>query len=557
MAKLPNEPIIEFKNITYRHAEELAPVLSHLSFSIFKGDTLLLAGPSGAGKSTITMLMNGILPSNGSGVLEGEIDWFGTSSEKWKNGEISKRIGVMFQDPESQFCMTTVEEEIAFGLENLHLPRKEMRERIHDSLSQTGLEGFEKRTIQRLSGGQKQRVALACLLAMRTEVLLLDEPFANIDPLSRKELIETLAQLKEKLSLTLIIIDHDLNGWTDWINRVLLLDESGTIGLDMPLEEALSAHLSSFEALTVSLPLHITLQKGNNQLYVLKDQWVKQLSISERSQLGDLLNTGHPKKEFGSALMELRNSSFRAGNQAILEKINFTLLEGETIAFCGHNGAGKSTLALLLAGLYSPTSGDLLLNGKSVRTYSLQEMRRRIGYVFQNPEHQFVEHTVEDDLGFGLKIQKLPAQQIQERTLDILKAIRLDGFQDRHPLSLSQGQKRRLSVASMTIDDQDILVLDEPTYGQDAGSLKNLTNMLLERKKQGKTTVLVTHDMELIQSICDRTLLLSKGRVQFEGPPEQLWGLGEDILNQHGLTLPPSVALRQALGGYKYVASYH
>ncbi|KIL52784.1 ABC transporter ATP-binding protein [Jeotgalibacillus campisalis] len=555
MAEPRNAPVIQFKEVTYRHAEELAPVLSDLSFSIYDGDTVLLAGPSGAGKSTVTMLMNGILPSNGSGVLEGKIEWFGTSSAKWKDGEISKKIGVMFQDPESQFCMTTVEEEIAFGLENLHLPKKEMKERILLSLLQTGLEGFEKRTIQRLSGGQKQRVALACLLAMQTEILLLDEPFANIDPLSRIELITTLAHLKENLGLTLIIIDHDLNGWTDWINRVILLDSKGKITLDFPLEKALNHRLSQFEALTVSLPLHIELQKGNSRIYLQEDKWIKQLTDSERIRLVNMLNSGHRKNKITAALMELRNISFSTENQQILKKITFTLFKGETVAFCGHNGAGKSTLALLLAGLYSPSGGEILLKGSPIRTYTPKEIRRKIGYVFQNPEHQFVEHTVEDDLSFGLRIQKLPANQIQQRTLAMLKAIRLDGFQNRHPLSLSQGQKRRLSVASMTIDDLDILLLDEPTYGQDAGSMKNLTEMLLERKKQGKTTLLVTHDMELIHSICDRTLLLSNGTVQFEGAVEALWELGEDTLNRHGLTLPPSEKLRQSMGVNNHVAS--
>ncbi|MEW9500938.1 ABC transporter ATP-binding protein [Jeotgalibacillus marinus] len=558
MKKRLDHVVISFDQVTYRHSEELDPVLNELSFVVNQGDSVLLSGPSGAGKSTLTMLMNGILPENGNGVIDGRIKWFGTVSTNWVAGSISKKIGVMFQDPDSQFCQTTVEEEIAFGLENLHLPRTEMVQRIHTSLASVGLDGFEQRTIHQLSGGQKQRVALACLLAMKTEILLLDEPFANIDPLSRRELIACLFELKQTFDLTIIVIDHDLHGWVEWIDRALLLDTDGRIQLDKPMDKALSDHYDVFEELTIALPLFIQVQKIHGQcVYVKEKHWKKHASEQQCDLLHEKIKI-KPKKETNTPpLIQAEALTYSVEGKDILQNVDLDILQGETIAFCGHNGAGKSTLALLLAGLFNRYTGKVYLQGKPLEHLSSQEVRSQIGYVFQNPEHQFVEHTVKEDVGFGLKLKRLPEEIVSERIQSQLRSIGLVGYEDHHPLSLSQGQKRRLSVASMTIDDQTLLLLDEPTYGQDAKSLKNLVGMIQERKQQGKTTVMVTHDMELVQEVADRTLLLSDGKKIFQGPTSSLWQLGEETLEQHGLVLPSSVKLRTWLGGLPRVATHH
>lgn len=557
MPKHLNTPVISFDKVSYRHSEELDPVLTNLSFDIQQGDVLLIAGPSGAGKSTITMLMNGILPSNGSGELEGSIRWFGTPAPKWPSGSIAKHIGIMFQDPESQFCMTTVEEEIAFGLENLHLPQEEMKNRIRSSLLQTGLEGYEQRIIQGLSGGQKQRVALACLLAMKTDILLLDEPFANIDPLSRRELIQCLAQLKRSLNLTVIVIDHDLNGWVEWMDRVLLLDSHGSIQVNQPLKEALTCRYEVFDQLTIALPLFIQLQKGQASVTVNEQEWMKTITGEQVNIIGQNQALEKPETGLSPPVIELNHLSYFKKERPILKDISMKIFEGETVAFCGHNGAGKSTLALLIAGLFPDYHGTILLKGRPIEEHSIQEIRSEIGYVFQNPEHQFVENTVEDDVGFGLKVKKLDSDLISQRVQTTLQAIGLNGYENRHPLSLSQGQKRRLSVAGMTIDDLEILLLDEPTYGQDAHSMQNLVRMLKHRKTEGKTTLIVTHDMELVQDLADRTILLSNGEIKFQGTTDALWYSGEAFLKQHGLLLPPSVKLQQRIGGISHVAAHH
>ncbi|TDL33040.1 ABC transporter ATP-binding protein [Jeotgalibacillus sp. S-D1] len=557
MPKRLNSPVISFDRVSYRHSEELDPVVNNVSFAIHQGDGVLIAGPSGAGKSTITMLMNGILPANGSGVMEGSIHWFGTPASEWTSGAVSKHIGMMFQDPESQFCMTTVEEELAFGLENLHLPREEMKSRIISSLLQTGLAGYEKRVIQSLSGGQKQRVALACLLAMKTDILLLDEPFANIDPLSRLELIQCLAQLKRTLDLTIVVIDHDLNGWVEWMNRAILLDSEGSIQVNQPLKEALTQRYEVFDQLTIDLPLFIQLQQGQAGLTVNEQEWRKRITEEQVNRIRQKQDSVKHEISLSPPVIEVNNLSYSVKEHLILRDISLTIREGETVAFCGHNGAGKSTLALLIAGLFPDYEGTISLKGRPVEEYANQEIRSEIGYVFQNPEHQFVEHTVVDDVGFGLRVKKLDADMIKQRVQATLQKIGLSGYEDRHPLSLSQGQKRRLSVAGMTIDDLNILLLDEPTYGQDAHSMKNLVRMLKQRQMEGKTTLIVTHDMELVHRLADRTILLSNGEIKFQGTADAMWDLGEVFLKQHGLLLPPSVRLQQWIGGFQHVAAHH
>ncbi|WP_281975758.1 ABC transporter ATP-binding protein [Halobacillus litoralis] len=538
--------ILRTENLSLSYEDCVTPVLQDVSLSIMEGDDMLILGPSGSGKSSFTHCLNGLYPRELDGEMSGEVWVHGKRTNDYQPGEISKHIGVVFQDPETQFCMLTVEDEVAFGLENLSMPLNAMRAKVEEVLTWVGLLEYKEKTIAQLSGGQKQKLALACVLAMEPEVLILDEPTANLDPIATREFIGLLRYLKQHLSLTLVVIEHQLEGWVEILDRVFILQMDGSVYYDGPLQEGLLHSAPALQQQGISLP-YATKQ-------ALSHNWCGDLPLTIADYVasgGDFPVVEEKAAEQTEKWLATRN----IGWKKILNGIDLAIHKKEWIAIVGANGSGKTSFSKLLAGITKPSSGKITLHDRTLSKWSEQQLRSEIGYVFQNPEHQFITDSVFEEVAFGLKVEGIHESRLQEVVHSTLQLCRLDGLENQHPFLLSQGQKRRLSVATMIVSDQRMLFLDEPTFGQDATSTVSLMDLLQEKHKQGTTIIMITHDMDLVDRFATRVVVMEKGTIAFDKPPEILWK--HQDLEKYSIEKPPRITMTEMIEERKrsYVSS--
>ncbi|MCR2822488.1 ABC transporter ATP-binding protein [Lederbergia panacisoli] len=532
--------LLEISHFSFSYDDSEMHILNDISFSIEKGENLLLIGPSGSGKSSLALCINGLFPRSIDGFSKGDIYLFGKNIGEYSPGKVNQMVGIVFQDPETQFCMLTVEDEIAFGLENLNVPREEIAERVKWAASVMGIENNLSDKIAALSGGMKQKVALACVLAMKPKLIILDEPTALLDPLSTKDFAETIRRLQKELQFSLIIIEHKLDHWLSFTDRCLILSDSGKIMFDGQTRSCFQSHLDLLKELGISLPQTLLLKENfsnSNAIPLTIDELIEELEeipdIIEKSRL--------PKGN----ILEARNLTFSRKKNRILQNININIPRGSLTAIVGPNGAGKTTLSYVLSGLEKPEAGDVLLENRNLAAYSDLDLSKRIGYVFQNPEHQFIAESVYEEVAFSLKMQGVDVKKMNETIEEVLVSFRLKQVEHHHPFSLSQGQKRRLSVATMLVDEQTLLILDEPTYGQDADTTKEMMNMVEKRLQFGVSALMITHDMELVDSYADQTIVLVDGEVTFQGTPYQLFTSPEEWLDKAQLQLPVKYEVRK------------
>ncbi|WP_181186115.1 ABC transporter ATP-binding protein [Alkalicoccus urumqiensis] len=483
---------IALKNIS-AYIEDTT-ILQNLDLHLEPGTVHLLSGPSGCGKSTLLQALARLFPEDGSEKVEGS----------WHIPD-HLRTGMVFQDPESQFCMMRVEEEMAFVLENLGTPPERMEEEITGVLAETGLTPLRHRLIHELSGGEKQKTALASVLLLKPHLLLLDEALANLDPAAQQTLAALVMNIQKKRKCTVVIVDHQPENWLSFIDRVHLMSGEGTITASGTPEETFigsGAETCREEGIYIPFPYR------------------KKATASRRRRSGK----EDPVLEM-SALTPARGDACR---------VQLSLRPGEITALAGSNGRGKTSLLQTAAGLQKPRSGEVFLKGKPLSSWSERELRRRTGYVFQQPEHQFIAESVKEELAFGPRLSS--AADAEKKALEKMKQFRLAHRADVHPFSLSGGQKRRLSTAVMLEADTEVLFLDEPTFGQDAASIRSLTDLLHRLRLKGTAVLLVTHDMNLVHELCDRVVVLLKEK-HWIGEPEALWA-DEALMEKSGLLLP-------------------
>ena len=467
--------IIHFNDVSFRFPEDQTPIFTGVSFSIEAGERVVLLGPSGCGKSTLLYLMNRLYPSNCDGDLEGSILLFNKESTSYKPGEINQRIATVFQDPESQFCMPTVEQELAFTLENFdYISRLDMESRITNILSTLGLTHLRKATIQTLSGGMKQRVATACALIMEPEVLLLDEPLAHLDPLTATQYVQWLSEIQVSQSMTIVVVEHRLDLWGIFFNRAIHVSDPFLIEYN-PVRSAIP-----FPERTSSM---------------------EEETIFEAHQISVSIN-----------------------NQRLLQHISMQLHRGEIAVLAGPNSCGKSTFLKTICGIYNKSEGSINCSGHLP------------GYVPQSPEHLFVTQRVSEEIRFS-------NHSSNEQILDIMKRLRLDDIQDAHPFSVSHGQKRRVAIGAMLADQRPVLLLDEPTSGQDASALLELFYLLDMQAKEGISILIVTHDMSFAKAIADTIYLMKDGELTGKFDRHHFWNQTA-LLSDHQLVAP--------VGDYSY-----
>jgi energy-coupling factor transport system ATP-binding protein len=517
------------------------------------------------------LCLNGAIPHFIEGHLEGRVRIDGRDTRDGSMADMAQRVGVVFQDPEAQFCMLTLEEEVAFGLENLAVPRAEMDARIDEALAWVDLQDRRRDHIERLSGGQKQRLALACVLAQRPEVLVLDEPTAQLDPVGAAEVVALIERLRTHGRHTLVIVEHRLDDVMPLVDEVLVLNQSGEVvatgpprrllrdwgewlssaGVWVPQVSELATSLANVGICLRPFPLTIdegvvALQPHTSRLAAAMPA-TDPLSGMDRDHHAALA-PALSRRERGSAFIEVTDLSFRypGAAQATLKNVCLTLESGELAAIVGANGAGKTTLARHLVRILQPPRGRVFLRSADLAGLKAAEVAREVGYVFQYPEHQFVGRSVLDDVAFGLKRAGVREAEAMQTARILLDEFGLAAVAAAHPFSLSHGEQRRLSVAAMLALGQHGLLLDEPTFGQDRHNVHLLLARLAALAGAGRAIVAITHDMRLVAERADRAIAVSEGRIIFDGLPIDLFS-DPAVLKQARLRPPPLTDVGQRL----------
>lgn len=556
------EPIIQLKNVTYTYEDEVEPMLKDLSLEIYKGEFVLIVGPSGSGKSTVCQTFNGIIPNVLEGEISGEIFVDKRDVLELEPKDLSSSIGLVFQDPDAQLCNIYVEDEVAFAPENLKVDPQEIRKRITDLLEKVGLQGFEHRKVFELSGGQKQKVGIASVLAMEPKILVLDNATANLDPQATKDIFELLEVLNKKLGHTIVVVESKIDDLMHLADRVLIMDDghivqSGTpreilehsidqlidIGLWVPEISELAVKLKGDGYRFKQFP--ITVEEAESEL---KEGWNKGFSNTEQDK-SDRTNREN--------MITVNDLSYQYPNGTrALKHVSFSIKKGDFVAILGTNGSGKTTLVKHLMGIIKPPENTVLLKEDDIHNKELLEMTEHIGYVFQNPEHQFVADNVLEEAIYSLLVKRgikedeeIPAD-ILEQGKQMLAGIDLLDVKDKHPFVLSGGEKRRLSVISSLILGQEVVILDEPTTGQDYASATKLLQLCKDLQNQGKTIIMITHDIRLVCKWANSALVMSEGNLIYDGTVNQLF-LREDVLRKASLLEPPISRLAKKLSPHQ------
>jgi len=519
-----NEPIIEFKDFTFKYRAQQEPTLKNINLKIYPGEKILIAGRSGCGKSTLAHCLNALIPCSYTGDMSGTLRVCGEEPSKLGVFGMSKKVGTVLQDTNGQFIALTVAEDIAFALENDMAPVEKMREKVGGVAKKLELTNFMESAPGELSGGQKQRVSLGGVMACDVDVLLFDEPLANLDPATGKRTIALIDDIMKKENMTVIIIEHRLEDvlYKD-VDRIILM-EDGRIIADMHPDDLLCTDL--LEENGIREPLYVTALKASRAKIKPEDhpQHIETMDIEpykgfvekwyEKTKERDL-------PSYGESLLTVKNLCFSYDEKrTILNDVSFDIKKGEMVALVGKNGAGKSTLASLICGFYKPVSGAILLSGKDIAPLSIKERGDKIGFVMQSPNQMISKPMIYDEVALGLRVRGVSEEEIKGRVNDILKICGLYPFRNWPVSALSFGQKKRVSIASILVMNPELIILDEPTAGQDYKHYTEIMEFLLDiRKKLPVTILMITHDMHLMLEYTDRTLVLTDGKLLMDAGP--------------------------------------
>ena len=557
------EPLIDIRAVSYAYEGEAQPVLRDLSLQVHEGEFVLILGPSGCGKSTLLQLLNGTIPHTLKGKLSGEAVICGHAVATTKVAIFATEVGLVFQDPEAQIINTRVRDEVCFGLENLCQPAAEILARQAEALAFVGLDGFGDRSIFDLSGGQKQRVSIAAVLAARPRLLVLDEPTANLDPAGMAEIFVVLEKLNRESGTTIVMVEHRVDELADRVSRVVMMDR-GAIVFDGSPRDAFSRRRAAHSEEAASVPVSAWFPQAAEFALALSDACGSALTPSDvplnvqeavafgAARMGSGAAIDHAPAALPASpdtpLLRVQHLSFGYDRkQSVLQDIDFALEGGRIVALCGRNGSGKTTLARLLMRINQPPRGAVWLGDADVAGLGPKEISAKVGYVFQNPDHQFVTDRVWDEVAYGLQVRGYSDAAVKERVSEVLGIVDLERYRTRSPFSLSLGERRRLSVATMLVLEPKLLVLDEPTIGQDHERAQLLMGLMARlRERYGTTILMITHDVRLIAEWAERALVISRGRLLFDGEPGAMFA-DRALLTEAGLLAPPVFEISEAL----------
>ena len=517
---------ISFNQFTFQYDAQAEATLKDISFDIAKGEKVLILGPSGSGKSTLAQCLNGIIPNIHKGQAQGQVRIDGQDIFKQSIYDKSQLVSTVLQDPDGQFIGLTVAEDLAFALENDCADQSEMKDKVALWAERLDLTSLLNHRPQDLSGGQKQRVSLAGVLIDESPILLFDEPLANLDPKSGQETIDLIDKIHKEVGATTIIIEHRLEDVLYRpVDRILLVNDGELLFNGSP-DELLSSTLLLENGIREPLYVTVLRQLGFD---TRSAQNLSQLDALDLSDLALPDRVLKDKKDSSSdSILKVERLSVSYGdNPAIIEDLSFSLKKGERLAIVGKNGAGKSTLAKALCG-FVPSQGKLTYEGQDISQDSIAERSERIGFVLQNPNQMISQTMIFDEVALGLRLRGIEEAEVEERVYEVLKTCGLYSFRKWPISALSFGQKKRVTIASILVLKPEIIILDEPTAGQDYKTYTDIMNFLDSLQKQGHTIVMITHDMQLMLEYSDRCLVVVEGKVIADDNPVT-------ILNQKGL----------------------
>ena len=508
--------IIEFNDFTFKYRVQAKPTLKNINLTIYEGEKVLIVGPSGSGKSTLAHCINGLTPFYYQGTSTGSLKVMGKETKDMGIFEMSKMVGTVLQDPDSQFIGLTVAEDIAFKLENDCVPQSKMKSMVEKVSKLVGIEKQLDAAPYSLSGGQKQRVTLAGVTVEDIDILLFDEPLASLDPATGKSAIELIEQIKNETKKTIVIIEHRLEDVLHCdVDRIIVMNE-GCIVADMTADELVASNILVESG--IREPLYITALRyaGVTITEDMKAGNIQTLDISKCKTNLDKWhkdNSSNNEIKEENILLELKDISFQyEKNKPILKDISFKINKGEMVSIIGKNGAGKSTISKLICGFYKPTSGQILLNNRDIGDDSIKERAERIGMVMQNPNQMISKTMIFDEVALGLRFRGIPEGEVKTRVYETLKVCGLYEYRNWPISALSFGQKKRVTIASILVLNPEILILDEPTAGQDFKHYNEIMEFLLELNNKGVTIIMITHDMHLMLEYTNRAIVLADGQ---------------------------------------------
>ena len=516
--------VVEFKDFTFKYINQLEPTLKNINLEIKKGEKVLIAGPSGSGKSTLGSCLNGIVPFSKEGGFKGTLTVKNIEPYESSIFEISNLVGTVLQDQDGQFIGLSVGEDVSFIDENNLIPQPEMIKNTEKALSEVGMESFINHSPQELSGGQKQSVSLAGIMRSPAEILLFDEPLANLDPYSGKHAMKLICNIQKKTGKTIIVIEHRIEDVLEQeFDRVIILSKGEVVANGTPeelfrkdifrqygLREPLYIEALKYSGVNLETDSIYPISKiGTNENITKVKTWCDSIELKE--------------KQFKDNILSVQNLSFSYDeNKSILKDVNFSVNRGEILALLGNNGAGKSTLCKVVTGIEKESSGDIIFLGKSIIKNSIKRRGEKIGFVMQNPNHMITQETLLEEVQFGLKIRGV--KDFTEKAEKALEICGLHEFRYWPVTSLSYGQKKRLTIAAILALEPEVLILDEPTAGQDYKRYKEFMNFIKEIANKGVGIILITHDMHLALEYANRAVVLCNGTIIANNSPSIILG---------------------------------
>ena len=511
-------PIISFKNFSFQYRAQKKPTLQDINLDIYPGERVLIAGPSGSGKSTLAACINGLNPFSNPGECTGTLMVDGVDAPHGSIFDLAAHVGTVLQDPDGQFIGLTVGEDIAFSLENNCTPQPEMKEIVQHAAELVGIENHLGFAPHELSGGQKQRVSLAGVMVDDVKILLFDEPLANLDPATGKQAIELIDTIQQKTDTTVLIIEHRLEDvlWRN-VDRIVLVNE-GRILADLRPDELLSGSLLAENG--IREPLYVTAMRYAGIAVTPEkhpahiDSVVLDEADTARLHSWFQAEPLPAPKPAPEPLLEVRDLCFGYNKgQHTLQNVSFSIGKGEMVSIVGRNGAGKSTLSKLICGFETQDSGEIYLNGKELKDENIRRRAKHIGYVMQNPNQMISKTMIYDEVAMALQGSGLTEEQIREKVEDTLKVCGLYPFRKWPVSALSFGQKKRVTIASVLVQDPELILLDEPTAGQDFRHYTDIMEFLQGLNTRGVTVVMITHDMHLMLEYTPRALVFCDGQL--------------------------------------------
>lgn len=549
---MATEPAVVIQDLHYRYRGQKEYALQGINLEVQRGEFLFIMGPSEAGKSTLAATINGLIPHFHKGKFQGQVRVLGRDTREFTVAQMAELVGMVFQDFEAQLFSTNVELEVAFGPENFGVEWGEIKRRVDENLAYVGLEAVRKRPPSTLSGGQKQKLAIASVLALRPTVLVMDEPTTDLDPISKLGVFQITDALCEREDLTLMVIEHDteealhadrialikdgklvkVGGMREILEQVELLEELGIMPLGIP------KFFSMMGAKELPLTVDEGLQSFQKLGLTISSEKYERLVSEENQRIAS-----HTQPLIQCIELE---HTYPNGVKA-LDGVSLQIHQGEMVAIIGQNGSGKTTLVKHFNGLLMPTGGEILVNGIPTRQQGVFKLGQKVGYVFQNPDHQIFSETIFDEVAFSPRLRKLPEEEIKRRVQEALEAVGLAGCEQDDPFTMTKSGRQRVAVASVLAAQPEVLILDEPTTGLDYAEQRSMMEMVRRLNEQGSTIIFVTHHMWVVAEYAQRVFVFKEGKLILQGSTREVFSHGDE-LREAFLRPPQFVEFTSRLG---------